>query len=166
MVLFLWFFMVFYGFLYSITRQKVGDIVKAFGLTPKQELFCKCIVSGKSGKDSYLTAYNCNSESAAMIESTKLLKRDDITKRIKELSKPIENLSQNNTISAKQKQIDEIQERIAICKEKEDENSLIRYYDMLNKIHGIYKDTQEEQKPDNPVSKLDDNMLKRLSSAL
>jgi hypothetical protein len=132
-------------------------------LTPKQEKFCQCIVSGKDGITSYMTAYNCTSKHAASIESTKLLKRDDITERIAEISKPVINLVQNTTISARQRQIDEILERISICKQKDDETSIIRYMDMLNKIYALYKDSETEQKQDNSINNLDMNTLKKLS---
>ena len=72
-------------------------------LTPKQEKFCQCIVSGMSGKDSYLAAYDCQSDNAAMVESTKLLKREDVTQRLTELRKPIENLAQTKAITEREK---------------------------------------------------------------
>lgn len=132
-------------------------------LTVKQENFCNYIANGKNGIESYMAAYNCQSRQAANIESTKLLKRDDITKRVQELRKPILNLYQNKVISEREKQIKEIQERIEICKQKEDEQSLIRYYDMLNKIYALYKETEQEQKPESVVNSIDTSILKRLS---
>ena len=110
-----------------------------------------------------MLAYDCNSKSAANTESTKLLKRDDITARIAEIRKPVINLLQNKQISERQKQIKEIQERIEICKAKEDETSLIRYYDMLNKIYALYKETEQETKQESTVNNLDIAALKRLS---
>ena len=133
-------------------------------LTPKQEKFCQCIVSGMTGKDSYLTAYSGNSEKAAEIESMKLLKRDDITERITELNKPIINLAQNTAINARKKQIEFIEERIAICKEKEDENSIIRYTDMLNKLYSLYKDEVNTENKVNPLENIDNNTLSKLIS--
>jgi len=61
-------------------------------LTPKQEKFCQCIVSGMSGKDSYYSAYNttCN-ENTASREAMKLLERDDVQARLTELRIPLEN---------------------------------------------------------------------------
>ena len=134
-------------------------------LTIKQENFCNYIANGKNGIESYMAAYDCNSRHSANIESTKLLKRDDITERIKQLRKPILNLYQNKVISEREKQIKEIQERIAICKQKEDEQSLIRYYDMLNKIYSLYKESESEQKPESIVNNIDLDTLKKLSGA-
>lgn len=134
-------------------------------LTPKQEKFCQCIVSGMDGKTSYLHAYSGNSEKTAEIESVKLMKRDDITERITELNKPVINLVQNSAISARKKQIEFIEERIAICKEKEDENSIIRYTDMLNKLYSLYKEEVSSEKQDNPLENIDNNTLSKLISA-
>lgn len=116
-----------------------------------------------NGTESYLSAYDCNNKNVANVESTKLLKRDDITQRIQELYKPISNHNQNMVISARQKQIDFINERIEICKAKEDEQSIIRYTDMLNKINALYKETEQETKTENSVNTLDTNTLLKLS---
>lgn len=132
-------------------------------LTPKQEKFCQCIVSGKDGKTSYMIAYDCNSENAASVESTKLLKRDDITERIKELNKPIVNLVQNTRINARQEQIKFIKSRIEECIRKDDENSLIRWNEQLNKIYALYKESETEIKEENKVTKLDTSTLIKLA---
>lgn len=134
-------------------------------LTHKQEQFCKCIVSGLGASESYMTAYDCKSTSAARIEATKLLKRDDITEYIQALKKPIINAFENSNINARQQQIDFILERIEICKEKQDEQSIIRYTDMLNKIYGTYKEDTNDQKNDNTLSNIDTSTLLKLSGA-
>lgn len=133
-------------------------------LTAKQEKFCQNIASGMEVIESYISAYDCNSRSAANTESTKLLKRDDITERIAEIRKPVINLLQNKQISERQQQINAIQERIEICKQKEDEQSLIRYYDMLNKIYALYKETEQQPEKENNVNNLDTSVLKRLTA--
>ncbi len=133
-------------------------------LTPKQEKFCQCIVSGMSGKDSYLSAYDTKcSDQVAYNEASKLLLREDIQKRIFTIRKPLEQAAQIKALSARDKQIQEIEQRIQLCKQKEDEQSLIRYYDMLNKIYALYKETETEQKPESTVNNLDISVLKRLS---
>jgi phage terminase small subunit len=133
-------------------------------LTPKQEKFCQNIVSGMSGKDSYLSAYDTKcSEQVAYNEASKLLLREDIQKRIFDIRKPLEQAAQIKALNAREQQIKAIQERIELCKKKDDEQSLIRYYDMLNKIYALYKETETEVKPESTVNNLDINVLKRLS---
>jgi phage terminase small subunit len=128
-------------------------------LTPKQEKFCQCIVSGMSGKDSYLSAYNCDSDNAAMVESTKLLKRDDINERLKELRKPIENLVATQAITERERKRAVLWEII----ETGDNNDKCRALDILNKMDSEYininrniTDTQEE------INDLDTDKLIRL----
>ena len=132
-------------------------------LTPKQEKFCQNIASGKDGITSYMSAYDCNSKNAAAVESNKLMMREDITERIMEIRKPVINLIQNKQISERQQRIDFILERIRICEEKEDEQSLIRWNDQLCKLYGLFKETEQDIKPESTVNNLDISVLKRLS---
>lgn len=133
-------------------------------LTPKQEVFCQNIASGKDNISSYMSAYDCNSKNSANVESTKLLKRDDITERIAEIRKPIVNLIQNKQISERQQRIDFILERIRICEDKEDEQSLIRWNDQLCKLYGLFKETEQAEKNDDHLSTLDTSRLFKLVS--
>jgi phage terminase small subunit len=133
------------------------------GLTGKQQKFCECIVKGMTGIDSYMTAYNSNNKNVANVESTKLLKRDDITAYIKELYKPIKNHNENMLINERQQQIDFIKSRIQECIKKDDEQSLIRWNEQLNKIYALYKEAEQEQKTDNKVNNLDTSTLIKLA---
>lgn len=132
-------------------------------LTEKQRAFCRNIVAGMSNKDAYISAYNSNSDNAAWIESTKLLNREDIQAEIKTLRKPIELKVQAQALSARDKQIEFIQSRIDHCLKENDEQSIIRYTDMLNKVYALYKETETEVKPESTVNNLDISVLKRLS---
>lgn len=132
-------------------------------LTPKMEKFCEYIVSGMSGKDAYITAYqNKSNDNTAYKESMKLLQRDDIAERIKEMRKPLELHAQTVSITERQKHIDFIKERIELCKQKEDENSILRYLDQLAKIGGYYKESEKEEKAENVINNLDTTTLLRL----
>ena len=111
-----------------------------------------------------MQAYNSNSKSAASIEAMKLLKRDDITRYIQELKKPLDNLYQNTIISERKEQINFIKKRIDECIKKDDENSLIRWNEQLNKIYGIYKDDQTEQKTESTINNLDNDTLKKIAN--
>ena len=134
-------------------------------LTPKQEKFCQCIVAGMSGKDSYISAYDTKgNDKTVNRESQKLLMRDDITERITELRKPLVNHALNVAQNERQKQIEFINERIEICKEREDEQSIIRYTDMKNRLLALYKDSEQEHKQDTNINKLDADTLKKIAN--
>lgn len=107
-------------------------------LTPKQEKFCRCIVSGMSAKDSYMESYDCKSDRTAYNEGNVLLKRDDITERIKELSIPVKNHAQNVAISEREKKRAIIWEEIEHAREEHDHAAIARYMDILNKMDAEY----------------------------
>ena len=133
-------------------------------LTPKQEKFCQCVASGMSYKDSYITAYDtAGKDSTVNAESGKLALREDIQERIKALQKPLIESIKIQGLNERQQQINFILERIEICKMKDDEQSIIRYTEMLNKIYALYKESDQPEKTDTPVSKLDESTLRKLS---
>ena len=135
-------------------------------LTPKQEHFCRLVASGKDYTNAYLTAYDWNgSEAGAANEAIKLANKPEVQEKIRTLIKPMEIAAQKDSVNARKAQIEYIQRRIAICESKEDEASIIRYTDMLNKINALYKDTEAEQKQESSVVKLDMDTLKKLSGA-
>jgi hypothetical protein len=107
-------------------------------LTPKQEKFCQCVVSGMSYVDSYREAYDTDSDKAAYIESSKLMARDDIQERVKALLKPIEQSTITTVISERDKKRKIIWERIDYCIASGNDNAVARYMDILNKMDSEY----------------------------
>jgi propanediol dehydratase large subunit len=136
-------------------------------LTSKQEQFCQNIVKGMSKQDAYKNAYNTTkcSEQTISNEAYKLLLRDDIQQRIDAIKKPLIKAEQITILNERTKQIEFIKERIELCKQKDDEQSIIRYTEMLNKIYALYKENENEQKDDNKLQKLDTDTLIKLTSA-
>ena len=133
-------------------------------LTPKQEYFCRLVASGKDYTTAYLTAYDWNgSKAGAAIEGLKLANKPEVQEKLQTLIKPLEIAAQKESVNARQKQIDFIQSRIEHCLLENDEQSIIRYTDMLNKVFALYKETEQEQKPESTVNNLDISVLKRLS---
>lgn len=149
-------------YLFFILHRKKVDIL---ALTEKQEKFCRNIVSGMTTKDAYISAYNtkCN-DNTAWVEATRLLNKEDIQAKIKALRKPLEEAAQAKAQNARQKQIDFIQSRIEHCLAVGDEQSIIRYTDMLSKIHGLYKEVEQEKTQDQTVNNLDTNILRKLAN--
>ena len=128
-------------------------------LTPKQEKFCQCIVSGMSGKDSYMTAYNCNSDNTAYQESYVLLQREDIKEYIAALKKPIE----KQVISERQKKRNFLWE--VINDETQSMNDRLRATDLLNKMDSEYIQTNHNiNESKTNISGLDTDTLKQLIS--
>ena len=136
-------------------------------LTPKQEKFCQCIVSGMSGKDSYLTAYDCNSDRIAYNESNVLLQRDDITERIKELRIPLQNHAVNTAINEREKKKALIWQRIEYCMSIDDDAAVARYMDILNKMDSEYINVNRNITDQNDdIKELDtDNLIKLVTTA-
>lgn len=133
-------------------------------LTQKQELFCREVAAGKSYKDAYITAYDTKGkDSTIYTESGKLAVREDIQERIKALQKPLEEAVKIQGLNAREKQLQDIDERIEICKKKEDETSLIRWYDMKAKILGLYTAADDKQDNVNNLSSLDTSILEKIT---
>lgn len=132
-------------------------------LTMKQENFCHNIIKGMTTKDAYINAYDTKcKDTTAYSEATKLLKREDIQKRLEALKKPLEIATAASMESARDTQIKAIKDRIAVCIAKEDETSLIRYYEMLNKIYALYKDNEQPQQSENNISNMTNETLLKL----
>lgn len=127
-------------------------------LTEKQKNFCREYVRNNgNGTQAYLTAYNSKSETSAAIESSKLLRRDDITEYINTLNKPMENRIQNER-EKKRKVLWDI-----IHAPDANYNDICRAMDILNKMDSEYisiSKTIEDGTPD--IKSLDTDTLIKL----
>ena len=136
------------------------------GLTPKQEKFCLGVVSGLTFKDAYIQAYNADNmaDHAIRKEASRLAKRDDITKRIHELSIPVQNTYQNAAISDTER-IKGILWDMIQCDETKDENK-IRCMDMLNRMNQAYQSADTGDDTTDSIDNLDtDKLIQLVSSA-
>lgn len=134
-------------------------------LTPKQEKFCQCIVSGMDGVTAYKSAYDTKaSNKVCNNESRVLLKRDDITERITELRRPLINHAQNTAIS-------EREEVKQLLKEFMRDESLppetrMKASDQLNKMNAEYININRNiEDKSAEIDHLDAETLKRLAGA-
>jgi phage terminase small subunit len=161
---------IFEFFCYNIysdiltNRKKVDKLsTNTRPLTEKQKHFCRNIVSGMSTKDAYLSAYNSNAKDMTIyVEASRILDKPQIQEYIETLSKPLKEKAQARALTAREEQISFIQSRIEHCISTDDEQSLIRYTDMLNKIHGIYKEETTQQQAQSTVTELDTAQLLKL----
>lgn len=135
-------------------------------LTPKQENFCRLVASGKDYINAYLTAYDWNgSENGAYTEAIRLANREDIQEKIIALQKPLQIAAVKDGLNARNEQIAFIKSRIQECIKKDDENSLIRWNEQLNKIYALYKDNDQDKKEDNKLASINTEALQRLVTA-
>lgn len=126
-------------------------------LTPKQEKFCECVVSGMTAKDAYITAYNTKaSEQVLYNESSKLMLRDDIQARIADMRKPLIKAAQQTALSEREKKRAWLWDMIENATNDSDR---IRAMDILNKMDSEYINIQRIEKEETPISELDTNKL-------
>ena len=127
-------------------------------LTEKQKNFCREYVRNTgNGTQAYLHAYNSKSESAASIESSKLLRRDDITQYISTLNKPMENRIQNER-EKKRKWLWDMIDNPNVS-----ESDRLRAMDILNKMDSDYVNINKNINEDKTeINNLDTNTLLRL----
>lgn len=136
-------------------------------LTPKQEKFCQCIVSGMSAKDSYLTAYDTKgNEKTVNREAQKLLMRNDITERITELRRPLINHAQNTCISEREKVKAILWDRLEKAIEREDDTAIVKYTDQINRMNAEYININRNiEDKTATITELDTTTLERLAKS-
>jgi phage terminase small subunit len=104
------------------------------GISQKMKNFCHEYLECGNATEAYLKVYNTNNRNSARQESSNLLKRDDITEYLAEISKPIINKITNER--EKKRQI--IWERIELCRARDEDAAIARYMDILNKMDSEY----------------------------
>ena len=132
------------------------------GLTEKMKSFCReYVLNGGNGTQAYLTAYNGNSETAASIESSKLLRRDDITDYITALNKPMENRIQNEREKKRSILWDFINDP------NKSDSDRLKAMDLLNKMDSEYININRNITDNNDnITELDtDKLLKLVTTA-
>ena len=135
-------------------------------LTPKQEKFCQCVVSGMTAKDAYIASYDTKaSEQVLYNESSKLMLREDIQKRIEDMSKPLIKAAQQTALTEREKKKAIIWEEISHAREQQDHTAIARYMDILNKMDAEYININKniDENKEN-ISQLDTDALKKLVS--
>lgn len=104
------------------------------GISQKMKNFCHAYVESGNAARAYLTAYDTNSETVAYSEGKKLLKRDDVTEYIEQLTRP----TVNKITNERERKRNIIWERIEKCRGKGDDAAIARYMDILNKMDAEY----------------------------
>ena len=143
----------------SVEQKK---IVK---LTPKQEKFCRCVVSGMSAKDSYLTAYDtkCN-DRVAINEGSKLMLRDDIRNAIESMIKPLQEIAQQKALTERERVKNILWDRLQKAIDREDDATIVKYTDQINRMNAEYVNVNRNIDEKNAeIDQLDADTLRRLA---
>jgi len=136
-------------------------------VTPKENAFAEAIVMGASLADAYKTAYDTKLTGQALhTNGQTVFRRTQVQERIEELRKEVNQKFAISVDAARAEQIAFINERIEVCKIREDEQSIIRYTDMLNKIYGIYREQTSEQAEPNKLESIDADALARIAEVI
>lgn len=134
-------------------------------LTPKQEKFCQCIVSGMTAKDSYFSAYDTKcSDRVAINEGSKLMLREDIQARIKTMVKPLQEASQSKAMSERERIKQILWDRLQKAIDREDDTTIVKITDQINRMNAEYINTTKviEDKKSN-IDDLDTETLQKLA---
>lgn len=128
---------------------------KTSGLTQKMKNFCHKYLECGNGTEAYLAAYDTDNEKTAAQEASRLLRRDDVTEYIKELTKP----TVNRITNERERKRNIIWDRIELCIEKGDEAAIARYMDILNKMDSEYVNINRNIDEPGALSKLSNEQL-------
>lgn len=134
-------------------------------LTPKQEKFCQCIVSGMTAKDSYFSAYDTNcSDRVAINEGSKLMLREDIQARINTMMKPLQEAAQSKAMSERERIKQILWDRLQKAIDREDDTTIVKITDQINRMNAEYINTTKviEDKKSN-IDDLDTETLQKLA---
>lgn len=132
-------------------------------LTEKQEAFCRNIISGMNGKESYIAAYNSKgSDQNAYNEASKLMLRDDIQERLKVLRKPLEEIAATKALTETERIKQILWEELENARTQQDHTAIARYTDQLNKLNNAYKDNSIPEDSESNISNLDTSKLIKL----
>ena len=136
-------------------------------LTPKQEKFCQCIVSGMDGVTAYKTAYDTQaSNKVCNNESRVLLMREDITERIAELRKPLINHARNTALTERERIKAILWDRLQKAIDREDDATITKITDQINRMNAEYININRNiEDKTTEIDLLDADTLKRLAEA-
>lgn len=128
-------------------------------LTQKQKNFCHVYLETGNAAEAYLSAYNTNNQQTAYIEGARMLRRDDITKYIAEITKPTINKINNE----RDKKRNIIWKRIERCISQENDAGAARWMDILNKMDSEYININHNiDDGADKLKELDTDQLKKL----
>ena len=138
-------------------------------LTLKQETFCKEYISnGGNATQAYKKAYDCKKMKETTINNNayKLLQNNEITTRLKELKKPLQEKFEY-TMEQSFKKFEEIQ-KLALANERPDLTNAIKCEENKAKLLGLFAEPETKLKIKgnlaiNDLSKVDTETLLKMA---
>lgn len=133
-------------------------------LTDKEEIFATAIADGYSQSDAYILAYNPKTKNANSIAAMacRIANKEDVKERINAFIDRKSDKYAYNDLLDKNKRINLIYERIQYCIDNKDENNVVKYIDMLNKLAGDYKNITVKQTDIKPLANMSIEELNKL----
>lgn len=126
------------------------------------------ICDGYSQREAYIIAYNptTTKENSIDVMASRIANKEYIQERINELRhRKIDSINYCD-INDKNKRINFIWERINACLTKNDENNVVKYIDMLNKLAGDYKNININENDVKPLSTMSNEDLNKLIASI
>ena len=141
----------------------------AYNLNDKQLIYGQLLMDGLTQHDAYKQAFAVKSDNRASIDSaaSRLRKNEEFCRYMEDLQKSkIEKFKFTNFLNDEKKR-ELINERIDACRLRNDDTSIARYLDILNKMDGVYvnitKNIEEEK---NEIMTLSNDELKQLINTI
>ena len=133
-------------------------------LTLKQMRFCEeYLKNGGNATEAYMTAYDSESKKSAMIDASRLMKREDIQEYLMKLRKPVEKAVKRKIMNEREYKKKLIQERIDECVARGDDAAIARYLEIWNKMDGEYASGgKSDFDPQEEMANLDTSTLLQL----
>lgn len=114
-------------------------------LTDKEKKFCLGIAEGKSQYQAYLDAYNVKTDKRGSIDNMAhaVIKKPHVSAYLQKLRKKVDDNATLCSSITKEKKINLIWEQIQKCIDNNDNASIARYLEILNKLQGHYVNTSK-----------------------
>lgn len=133
-------------------------------LTEKENIFCMAIADGKSQFEAYNIAYDTKTKRRNTVDcnASKVMAKPHIKERIAELQERKENAKVYSDINDINKRYNIIWQQIDKCIANNDNTSVARYMDIINKMTGAYVNITKDISDNKPLEKLSEDDLKAL----
>ena len=136
-------------------------------LTSKEMAFSECVAAGDSLATAYKKSYDTKLTGDLLNSNGRTVyNRPHVQEMIVEIREKNIEKAVNNVQIAREEQTAFIKGRIEICKKNGDEQSIIRYTDMLNRIYGTYKADSSDPQQDNTLNSVSVDVLQKIAESI